>query len=118
MARHTLALDWWPVLSNRLLRLHWAARSSRMRQDAGALAIYALNQGVPKARGKRRVSLTVLYSHEGNRPDPDAMWKVTLDCLSRAHLLLDDNPDACELGSVTYERAPRKGLVITLEDVP
>jgi hypothetical protein len=118
MARHTLAMDWWPALSNRLLRTHWATRSRLLRCGAEALALDALSQGVPKATGKRRVSLTVLYNNESHRPDPDAFWKVTLDCLARAHLLLDDNPDACELGSVTYERAPRKGLIITLEDVP
>ena len=117
VARHVLALDFWPALANRFIRSHWAERERTLRRDAEALALYAFSQGVPKASGKRRVSLTVLYSRPQNRPDPDAMLKCLLDCLVRAGLLVDDNPDRLELGPVAYERAPRKGLRILLEDL-
>lgn len=119
MARHVLRLDGWrPCLLNEFLRMHWARRQRRLRADAQLIGALAVVQGVPKAKGKRRVSLTVLCRTGTTRPDADALLKVTLDCLVRAHLLQDDNPDACEMGGVDYERAPRKGLVIALEDVP
>lgn len=118
MAEHILTLDWYPTLVNRLLRCHWAKRSRLLRGDVLALTVDSLNQSIPKARGKRRVRLTVLYSNPSHRPDGDGLLKSLLDSLTRSGLLLDDNPDCCVVSSVEYEKAPRKGLRIILEDIP
>jgi hypothetical protein len=115
---HRLVLDGWrPWPLNRLLRMHWAARGRALRGDAAVVAAEALRQGVPRAAGRRRVSLTVLHRKGRGRPDGDALWKSTLDALVGCGLLLDDGPAYCELGPVGYAAAGRRGLVVVLQDV-
>jgi hypothetical protein len=115
---HTLTLGGWqPTRLNVLLRLHWGARLRALRGDADVVAAEAFRQGVPKAAGKRRVSLTVRHRKGVAAPDPDSLWKGLLDALTACGLLLDDDPAHCELGPVGYEVAPRRGLVVVLEDV-
>lgn len=118
LARHTLILDaFQPHRLNVLLRLHWAARNRALKGDADVVAAEAFRQGIPKAAGKRRVSLTVRHGRSVKAADADALWKSLLDALVKCGLLLDDDPAHCELGTVGYETAERRGLVVLLEDL-
>jgi Holliday junction resolvase RusA-like endonuclease len=118
MKKHRLVLDGWrPWPLNRLLRMHWSRRLRALKGDAAVVAAEALRQGVPRAAGRRRVSLTVLHRAGRSKPDGDALWKGLLDALVKCGRLMDDGPAHCELGPVGYEVAPRKGLVVVLEDL-
>lgn len=115
----TLSLDGWlPVNLNTLMRMHRHARSKALHADAQVIGAEAHSQGLVKAAGRRRVGMLIRYARGKTPVDPDAYFKSVLDALRKCGLLLEDNRHAVELGSVSYEEAPRKGLVITLEDLP
>src|SRR5262245_57040455 len=77
---HTLVIDdFWPTLTNRLMRAHWAARQRLLRQDAQVVACSAFMQNVPKAVGKRRVRVLVKHRAGSPAPDADAVLKSLLD---------------------------------------
>ena len=108
---------WQPCLLNVLLRLHPHARNRRLKTDAQVIGLAVRLQGIRGACGPRKVSLVVRSAKGRTPPDPDALWKGLLDGLVHSGALMDDDWKHLVLGSVTYERAPRKGLVVVLEDV-
>jgi hypothetical protein len=116
---HVLHLpNFHPTLLNRVIGRHWIALHRAKAHDACMYQLTALQQGIPRAAGPRKVHLTVSgWSRGGRLPDADAALKVLLDALVQAGLLLDDGP--CGLvGSVQvqYLRGPRH-TTIRLEDV-
>lgn len=116
MAVHTFTIPGYlPTPLNRLLRMHWSRRGKHQAGASALVAGYARLAGVPRAEGRRRVSLTF----RGGRADPDARLKLILDALVRASLLVDDGEAWCVIGEVrnTGRRGDR-ATVITLEDVP
>lgn len=118
MSTHTLIVDGWqPARLNDLLG-HWSRRARLKRADRDVIAAYARLAGVPSARGRRRVSLLITLAPRQRAPDPDSLWKSTLDALVRCGLLLDDDRFGVELGPVTFDRGPARQTAITLEDVP
>ena len=113
----TLRLPGWhPTRANVLLRVHWAKRSRLLGQDQQTVGILGRQQGILKAEGKRRVSLII--QHARTAPDPDALLKSLFDALVKCGYLIDDKGQWCEIGSITFEKAKAKGMVITLEDLP
>lgn len=116
MSTHVLTIDdWRPVGLNLLLRSHWAKRARLKRLDRETVAVYALALGVPKATGRRRVSVSVECCK--SPPDADNVLKSLLDALTHCGLVIDDSPAWCELGTVAVARGPRDRTVVTLEDL-
>ena len=116
MSTHVLTIDGWrPVSLNRLLRAHWARRRALKRLDRDLVALHALALGVPRAAGRRRV--TVRVEARGTPPDPDAALKSLLDALVACGQLIDDSGEWCELGPPTAVRGREDRTVVTLEDL-
>jgi hypothetical protein len=117
MASHTLTLHGFlPTPLNRLMRIHPAGRHRILATDAGLIALLARQQGVPEARGARRVSAR-FSQPKGRLADPDARLKALLDELVLARLLLDDGPALCVLGTIESVRGPARKTVLVLEDL-
>lgn len=119
MATHALTVpDWLPTRLNELLRMHWAVRRRALKAEAELVAGYAIQARVPKAEGKRRVSVT--FHAPGGRGaktgDSDARLKGLLDSLVKCGLLVDDSPKWCLLGAVECVKGEKKTVVV-LEDV-
>lgn len=112
--------QWHPARLNALTSQHWAKRNRAKKADKRVVGLEALAQGITPATGRRRVSLTIGVAKGKREADPDAYWKSLLDALVDAGLLIDDNRDGVEHGTVEFERSPdhRRWTVITLEDVP
>jgi hypothetical protein len=115
---HRLVIDGWhPCPLNRLLGCHWRTRARRKRGDCQLIVAYARLQAIPPATGKRRVSLHLTLVRRQRAGDPDCYWKSLLDALVHAGLLLDDNRQGVELGSVTFDRGPARQTTVILEDL-
>jgi hypothetical protein len=109
--------DWHPATVNQLL----AGVRQRIRLKKADLEMVGTNAhlaGVPKATGKRRVSLRITLAPCQRGADPDAFWKSTLDSLVHAGLLVDDSREWVQLGTVTFDRGPGRSTVISLKDLP
>ncbi len=112
---HELTIaDWSPTPLNRLLS-RVRARIHGKKHDRLIVVAEALNQDVPRAKVKRRVSVHV--TAPGRLPDADNILKSLLDALVAARLLVDDSPAWLELGQIRVERGRRRQTVITLEDL-
>lgn len=115
---HTLIIPLFrPTPLNQLLG-HWARGGRLKKHDRAIVAAEAWSQQIPKAQGKRRVSLEVTNAGRYRRVDPDAFFKSLLDALVACGLLMDDSPRWCELGTVTQRRGKRLETRIVLEDCP
>lgn len=108
--------DWHPVILNKLLRMHWAARN-RAVDDAKRRVQVACNAKIPKATGKRRLTLTWVMGPRNKEPDRDNVSKLLLDSLVWCGRLTDDDSSGVECLPVRFERGPVKGIVVDLEDV-
>ncbi len=119
MATHVLIIPGWrPALLNELVGWHWTRVHRRKKADRDAIRAAALEQGVPRATGKRRVSLWVYLGFRQRTFDKDAPWKSLLDGLVQAQLLVDDNSRYVLQGTVEFHRdrdEPRCEIV--LEDL-
>ena len=104
-----------PASTNRLMRLHWAQRNRVLKAEAELVAAYVLGAGVPRATGKRRVSIDISQAR-GRLMDPDNCLKGLIDHTVKAGALVDDSGEWCEVGAVRVSRGPRR-TVIVLEDV-
>lgn len=114
--KHTLTIpDFVPTTLNVLMRGRLRVRMQKARADRELIGYYALWSGIPKATGKRRVSLHVT-AQKGRLPDPDGLLKGALDSLVACGLLLDDDAARCELGAVTVVRGAKRETVFILED--
>jgi hypothetical protein len=116
---HTIHVPaWHPARLNELLAGHWARRNRLKRHDGEVLALFSRLSGIPKATGKRRVSLVLTLAPRQRAGDPDGHWKSVLDALVAAGMLVNDSHVWCELGPVTFERGKGKATTIILEDLP
>jgi hypothetical protein len=115
--RHILEIPGWhPTRLNNLFG-HWVRCHRLKKADRETVGLYARMVGIPRAKGKRRVSLVLTLAPRQRAADPDAWWKSVLDALVQAGLLVDDNRQGCELGSVTFRRGRQRATTIILEDV-
>jgi Holliday junction resolvase RusA-like endonuclease len=118
VSKFFLTVDGWhPARLNQLMHCHWSARGRLKRADRQIVGLYARVARIPPATGKRRVSIEVILAPRQRAADPDAYWKSLLDGLVHAGLLLDDNRQSVELGSVTFRRGKEKATVVVLEDM-
>lgn len=76
---------------------------------------------MPKATGKRRVSMEITMGKGMREYDFDNSWKSLLDGLVKAGMLVDDRNAYCQLGTITHIRDSSKwnewGTTVILEDV-
>jgi hypothetical protein len=115
---HVLVIEGWhPCRLNQLVGCHWGTRSKRKRLDREVIALEALVQKIPKALGKRRISLVLTLAPRQRAGDPDSAWKSLLDALVAAGLLVNDSHLWCELGEVRFERGKAQRTVIVLTDL-
>jgi Holliday junction resolvase RusA-like endonuclease len=107
---------WHPTPLNKLMKGHWSNGHQLKKVDRAMVAAYA--SGIPKAKGRRRVSLHIILNKGQRAPDPDAFFKSLCDALVHAGALVDDNCQYVELAPVTFSRDPQAwGSVIRLEDL-
>lgn len=109
--------NWHPSPVNAWSGRHWRKKHRLRKQNALIIGTYGLLAGVPRAAGKRRVELTIVLGPKQKGCDPDAYWKLLLDCLKQVGLLMDDRKECVELAWVGFERAREMATVIELEDV-
>lgn len=107
---------WHPARINELLG-DWRRASRRKKQDRVAIALPVSLAKVPRATGKRRVSVEIVLGPRQRGGDPDAYHKSLLDALKHCGAILDDRRQCVELTPVTYSRGPQRATVVTLEDV-
>jgi len=107
---------WTPPSVNELLHVHWA-KANRIKKGAAELIAYACREaGVPRATGKRRVSMVIYYPRMDHAIDPDNAWKAVNDALKHAGAIVDDRAEFLELGPCVPLKG-RKRTVIRLERV-
>jgi len=114
---HIYIPNWRPATLNSLMG-HWSKAHKLKKADREM--IFAYCNGLPRASGKRRVSLHITYGKGMRVCDPDAFWKSTLDALVQGKMLVDDSDKYVELGEVKQKRVA-KGVHmltrITLQDI-
>jgi hypothetical protein len=110
--------NWQPARLNQFVGRHWSSGHRLKKSDRILLAGYAMAAAIPPASGKRRVSLEITLSPRQRAGDPDAYWKSVLDGLVAARLLIDDNRQHVELGTVAFRRGDGRQTTIILEDEP
>jgi hypothetical protein len=108
---------WPPALLNELMRS--VKDKIRLKKlDREMVCAYAWQAKIPRATGKRRVSLHVTLGKGQRGADADAYFKSLLDACKHAGLILDDSSRYVELAPVTFSRDWKNwGTVIRLEDV-
>ncbi len=117
MTTHRLFIpNWRPVSLNEIVGRNKYAIHRIKKNDREMVGTYAANCVIPKATGKRRVSLEIVLGPRQRQHDPDALFKVLLDSLKQCRRLVDDSPKWCELGAVTYRRDGEPGTTIVLTD--
>lgn len=105
-----------PTRDNQLIYVHWATARRLKRHDADVIARAAVALAIPRATGRRRVTLMV-RSRFRRLPDDTAYLKSFLDALVKAGLLVDDSREWMELTfPPTYLKGPKQ-TTITLEDL-
>lgn len=113
---HTLTIPGWrPRTVNELLG-NWRRASRLKKADREIIGVAAHQAGIPKAAGRRKVTVTVTVRPQGGIPDGDNLWKSLLDALVHAGMLRDDSQAWCQLGEMGVDRGEPK-TVIVLEDV-
>lgn len=101
---------------------HWTRRRE-LEQITTATKYLAFEAGIPPARTRRRVTVTI---HKTTRSrvtdDPsnrDSRAKSVLDAMVRTGILIDDSDKWLEWGGVIEgEKRPQVCTVVTLQDVP
>lgn len=117
MIHRLIIPNWRPALLNNM-KGHWSNAARLKKLDRKAVWAHSLEQKIPRATGKRRVSLHIVLPKNGKKSDYDAPWKSLLDALVHAGMLIDDAPDYVEQGEITYSRDwYNPCTVIILEDL-
>lgn len=106
---------WQPATINKLLSVHWSTASKIKKEDYAIIALHGRH--IPKATGKRRVTMTIQLGKGQRSCDVDAYFKSALDGLVKCGLLVDDNRQGVELMPVQFTRAGNKATEILLEDM-
>jgi hypothetical protein len=116
MTCYTLEIPrWYPATINQLM--HSVRGKIRLKKaDREMIAGYVMAKRIPRAEGKRRLSLHIVLG-KGQR-GADAYHKSLLDACKHAGLILDDSSRYVELAPVTFSRDWNGwGTVIRLDDL-
>ena len=113
---------WRPVTLNALLGCKLRERMRLKKQDRDFVTCYFRASEIPKATGKRRVSLELFLARGQKERDPDSMWKVLADSLVKCGALVDHTNEYVEYGYVMHHRNHKTGpqivgTMIILDDV-
>jgi hypothetical protein len=114
---YTLRFDGLPALLNQYVGRHWSVGYDLKTRDKGIVAVAAYNAMIPRATGRRRVSVCLVVGPRKRTPDGDSVLKSLLDALVACGALKNDSKEWCELGAVTFARGKRTETVVTLEDI-
>ncbi len=118
MTTHRLFLPSFRFRSlNAQIGRHWGAKAKIKRNEREVVAGYAMVYRLPRAEGKRRVSLEIVLTGHQKPTDDDNAFKSCLDALTACGLLVDDSPRWVELGTVEYSRSGEPGTTIILQDL-
>jgi Holliday junction resolvase RusA-like endonuclease len=118
MATHRILMDNYRVpLIGSLIGRHRMAAAKKKKKETEVIGGEVLKAQVPRARGPRRVSITITL-HKGRSPDADNVRKILLDGLVASGALVDDGPAWCLEVPVVFRRGKRRQCEIILEDVP
>ncbi len=93
----------------------YAVLTSKSSGTEDIVAYYG--RGVPKASGKRVVSMHVVFPPRKRMPDVDSLWKSLLDSLVHAGLLVNDSAAWASMSPVAYSRGESLTTFITVEDI-
>lgn len=108
--------QWRPASLNQLMNGKLRDRMRLKKSDRQIISFYCCR--LPKATGKRRVTLHVVLGKRMNEYDYDNAWKSLLDGLVKCGALVDDRAEYVEQGALTYSRDWDKwGTHIVLEDI-
>ncbi len=108
---------WRPFTDNQLINCHWRTKHKRKDSDKEFVACYAHLQRIPKATGKRRVSLEIVLVGRQKETDPWAYLKSLNDSLVSCGLLVDDTARYVEFGGTVYSRGKEAMTTIILSDL-
>jgi len=115
---HVLTIHGWiPARLNALIGNRRKAGRLK-RADRQRVAVEAMFQAIPKATGRRRVTIEITFGKGVRSGDPDAYFKSTLDALVHAGLLVGDTIRGVEIATPVFRRGEKSLTVIRLEDVP
>jgi hypothetical protein len=118
MRYEILIENWWPPSANDFRGRHWSAERKAKVGAYEFIAMYARNLGgVPAARGRRRVQLTLICGPRQRGMDSDNPQKVLRDALRAAAVIVNDDPKWLEFPEPTYERGPRRATRLVIEDI-
>lgn len=106
-----------PPTLNQLMRGKIQDRIRLGKSFRNILIARSLQQRIPIATGKRRVTIEVCYAKGQRSADPDAFYKSIGDSLVKAKLLKGDSRHWVEWGRVDYKRGELQHTTIYLEDI-
>lgn len=106
--------NWRPPTLNQLMRGKVKTQIALSKACKAMVAGYG--REVPRAGGKRKVSLLIELEGRQKEMDADAPWKGLLDALVFCGLLIDDHSRYVQFGEFEQCRGASQ-TVITLEDV-
>lgn len=111
--------QWRPLLLRELLYKNPFVARRKKKLDEDTIAGYFRQLDVPKAAGKRRVTLRIILKPRARESDDDNLFKCLLDGLKKCGQLVDDNRRYCETRPPDYERGTAQtwGTWIVLEDL-
>ncbi len=119
MPRYEIHLtNYRPPRTNELYRAKFRGRMALEKECKQFVAFYGSH--VPKATGKRRVSMVVTLAVRQRMPDADEQClKAVLDALVADQLLVSDRREWCECVPTEFvlSRKRQPHTLITLEDV-
>ena len=108
---------WHPATKNQLRR-GVRARIRLKKADRAMLCAYAMAVKVPRAQGKRRISLHIVLGKGQRGADTDGYWDSLLDGCKHAGLIVDDSHQWVELAPVLFSRDPQQwGTVIEVVEI-
>ncbi len=105
---------WHPAALNQLMKSPWVA--AKLKKDDKRVVGKWL-AALPRAAGKRRLTLTITLAPRQRAVDPDGWWKSLLDALVYHGFLRDDNRQSVELMPVEFERREGKATTLRIEEI-
>lgn len=93
---------WFPSSANVREYKHWSKGKKAKDGDKKMVAVYFAMSGIPKAIGRRVVSITLVYPTRRSWRDSDNILKSALDALVACQAIRDDSDKWFELGSVKH----------------